>query len=56
MGKEELLIPKEDLQRIFALRRVLNPPSAVEAMKLSITYLEKSRNLAEFLINMNSCK
>jgi len=51
--KEELLIPKEDLQRIFVLRRVLNPLSPVEAMELLITHLEKSRNNAEFLTNMN---
>jgi transcription termination factor Rho len=51
--KEGLLIPKGDLQRIFVLRRVLNPLSPVEAMELLITYLEKSRNNAEFLINMN---
>ena len=51
--KEELLIPKEDLQRIFVLRRVLNPLSPIEAMELLITYLEKSRNNAEFLINLN---
>ena len=51
--KEELLIPKEDLQRIFVLRRVLNPLSPVEAMELLITRLEKTRNNAEFLTNMN---
>ena len=51
--KEELLIPKEDLQRIFVLRRVFNPLSPVEAMELLITYLEKSRNNAEFLTKMN---
>jgi transcription termination factor Rho len=51
--KEELLIPKDDLQRIFVLRRVLNPLSPVEAMELLITYLEKSRNNAEFLTKMN---
>ena len=51
--KEELLIPKEDLQRIFVLRRVFNPLSPVEAMELLITYLEKSRNNAEFLTSMN---
>jgi len=51
--KEELLIPKEDLQRIFVLRRVLNPLSPVEAMELLIARLEKVRNNAEFLQNMN---
>ena len=43
----------EDLQRIFVLRRVLNPLSPVEAMELLITYVEKSRNNAEFFTNMN---
>jgi transcription termination factor Rho len=51
--KEELLIPKEDLQRIFVTRRVLNPLSPVEAMELLISRLEKVRNNAEFLQNMN---
>ncbi len=51
--KEELLIPKEDLQRVFILRRVLNPLSPVEAMELLISRLEKARNNAEFLQNMN---
>src|SRR6202521_4271218 len=51
--REELLIPKEDLQRIFVLRRVLNPLSPVEAMELLITRLEKVRNNAEFLAKMS---
>jgi len=51
--KEELLIPREDLSRIWVLRKVLNPLSPVEAMELLITRLEKVRNNAEFLQNMN---
>src|SRR5476651_1888282 len=51
--KEELLIPKEDLQRIWILRKVLNPLSPVEAMELLVSRLEKVRNNAEFLANMN---
>jgi len=51
--KEELLIPKEDLQRIWILRKVLNPLSPVEAMELLISLFEKVRNNAEFLANMN---
>jgi transcription termination factor Rho len=51
--KEELLIPKDDLQRIWVLRKVLNPLSPVEAMELLISRLEKVRNNAEFLLNMN---
>jgi transcription termination factor Rho len=51
--KEELLIPKDDLSRIWVLRKVLNPLSPVEAMELLISRLEKVRNNAEFLQNMN---
>jgi transcription termination factor Rho len=52
--KEELLIPKEDLQRIWVLRKVLNPLSPVEAMELLVDKLGKTRNNNEFLLNMNS--
>ena len=44
--KEELLIPKEDLQRIWVLRKVLNPLSPVEAMELLIDKLSKTRRTA----------
>ena len=40
--KEELLIPKEDLQRIWILRKVLNPLSPVEAMELLVSRLKKT--------------
>src|SRR3974377_954576 len=52
--KEELLIPKEDLARIWVLRKVLNPLSPVEAMELLIDKLNKTRSHSEFLANMSS--
>src|ERR1700758_3187303 len=52
--KEELIIPKEDLQRIWVLRKVLNPLSPVEAMELLIDKLGKTRSNGEFLSNMSS--
>ncbi len=52
--KEELLIPKEDLQRTWILRKVLNPLSPVEAMELLTDKLSKTRNNSEFLHNMSS--
>ena len=52
--KEELLIPKEDLQRTWILRRVINPLSPVEAMELLTDKLSKTRNNQEFLHNMSS--
>ena len=50
--KEELLLPKEDLQRIYVLRRVLNPLSPVEAMELLLDKMAKTKNNAEFLSAM----
>src|SRR6202048_5128281 len=52
--KEELLIPKEDLTRIWVLRKVLNPLSPVEAMELLIDKLSKTKSNGEFLSNMSS--
>jgi transcription termination factor Rho len=52
--KEELLIPKEDLTRIWVLRKVLNPLSPVEAMELLIDKLNKTKSNGEFLANMSS--
>jgi len=52
--KEELLIPREDLQRIWLLRKVLNPLSPVEAMELLIDKLSKTKANGEFLSNMSS--
>jgi transcription termination factor Rho len=52
--KEELLIPKDDLQRTWILRKVLNPLSPTEAMELLTSRLEKTRNNQEFLHSMSS--
>jgi len=52
--KEELLIPKEDLTRIWVLRKVLNPLSPVEAMELLIDKLGKTKANSDFLSNMSS--
>jgi len=52
--KEELLIPRDDLARIWVLRKVLNPLSPVEAMELLIDRLGKTVGNSEFLAKMNS--
>ncbi len=54
--KEELLIPKEDLQRVYVLRRVLTPLSPVEAMELLLSKMSKTRTNAEFLAAMQNGK
>ncbi len=52
--KEELLIQRKDLDRIWVLRRVLNPLSSVEQMELVLDRLEKSKSNGDFLNSMNS--
>jgi len=51
--KEELLLPKEELNRVWILRKVLNPLSPVETMELLLDRLAKSRSNAEFLGSMS---
>ncbi|MBZ5521996.1 MAG: transcription termination factor Rho [Acidobacteriia bacterium] len=51
--KEELLIAREDLQRIKVLRRVIDPLSPVEAMELLNSRLNKADSNREFLLSMN---
>ena len=50
--KEELLLVREDLNRIWVLRKVLNPLSAVEAMELLLDKLKKTASNSEFLAAM----
>ena len=50
--KEELLIPKEDLNRVYTLRKVLTSLSPVEAMELMLGKMAKTKNNAEFLAGM----
>jgi transcription termination factor Rho len=52
--KEELLLSKEDLNRIWVMRRVLNPLSPVEQMEVVLERLEKAKSNAEFLASMQS--
>ncbi len=50
--KEELLLPREDLNRVWVLRKVLNPLSPVEAMELLLDKMGKVKSNAEFLSSM----
>ncbi len=50
--KEEMLLSKEDLQRVYVLRRVLTPLSPVEAMELLLSKMGKTKSNAEFMAAM----
>jgi len=47
--KEELLLPKEDLNKLWVLRKVLNQLSVVDSMELLIDKLGKTKTNADFL-------
>ncbi len=47
--KEELLMPGDELRRLWVLRKVLNPLSTVESMELLIDKLRKTPSNEEFL-------
>jgi transcription termination factor Rho len=51
--KEELLMPKEELNRVWILRKVLNPLSPVETMELLLDKLGKTLTNAQFLGSMS---
>jgi transcription termination factor Rho len=51
--KEELLVEKDDLNKIWILRKVLNPLSIDEAMDLLLDKLRKSDSNGEFLTSLN---
>ncbi|MCB0338689.1 MAG: transcription termination factor Rho [Bdellovibrionales bacterium] len=47
--KEDLLIPNDDLQKIYLLRKVLNPLNTVEAMEWLLDKMKGTKNNTEFL-------
>ena len=54
--KEELLLPKEDLNRVWVLRKVLTPLSPVEAMELLLSRMAKTKTNQDFLASMSNGK
>ncbi|CAN5602495.1 transcription termination factor Rho [soil metagenome] len=52
--KEELLLSPEDLNRVWVMRRVLNPLSPVEQMEVVLERLAKTKSNSEFLASMQS--
>ena len=52
--KEELLLPEEDLQRVWLLRKVLLPMGIHDTMDLLLQKIKETKTNAEFLTAMNS--
>ena len=51
--KDELLLPKEELNRVWVLRKVLSPLSPVELIELLLDKLNKTKSNGEFLSSMS---
>jgi transcription termination factor Rho len=51
--KEDLLIEKTDLTRLWILRKVLAPMNVVDAMEFLMDKVEKSKTNSDFLKSMN---
>lgn len=51
--KEELLLPKEQLDRIWILRKLLSPLNPVDSIEFLLDKLSKTDNNADFLESMN---
>jgi len=51
--KEELLLHKDELSKIWILRKVLNDLNVVESMELLTSKLSKTKTNVEFLMSMN---
>ncbi|HEY5600046.1 MAG TPA: transcription termination factor Rho, partial [Candidatus Manganitrophaceae bacterium] len=51
--KEELLVDKEDLNKMWILRKVLSPLSTVESMEFLIDKMKGTKSNKEFLESMN---
>lgn len=52
--KEELLVDKATLTKMFVLRRILNPMGTIDAMEFLLGKLKQTKNNAEFFDSMNT--
>jgi transcription termination factor Rho len=52
--KEELLVDKNDLQKTFVLRRILNPMGTTDAIEFLISKLKQTKTNSEFFDSMNT--
>jgi transcription termination factor Rho len=51
--KEELLLTKEELKRVWVLRKVLNDMNPADAMELLKEKVQKTKSNPEFLLALN---
>jgi transcription termination factor Rho len=52
--KEDLLVPAGQLQKMFVLRRILNPMGTIDAVEFMVDKLKNTKNNTEFFDSMNT--
>ena len=52
--KEELLVDKSQLQKMYVLRRILNPMGTVDAIEFLLDKLKQTKSNGEFFDSMNT--
>ncbi|WP_210106847.1 MULTISPECIES: transcription termination factor Rho [Rhizobium/Agrobacterium group] len=52
--KEDLLVPRQDLQKIFVLRRILAPMGTTDAIEFLIDKLKQTKSNGDFFDSMNT--
>ena len=52
--KEDLLVPREDLKKVFVLRRILAPMGTTDAIEFLIDKLKQTKNNGDFFDSMNT--
>jgi transcription termination factor Rho len=54
--KEDLLVPNDQLKKVYVLRRILNPMGAMDAIEFLIDKLRNTKNNNDFFQSMDSRK
>ena len=52
--KEDLLVPKDQLRKVYVLRRILNPMGTMDAIEFLIDKLKSTKTNGEFFQSMNT--
>ncbi|MDX2258699.1 MAG: transcription termination factor Rho [Hyphomicrobiaceae bacterium] len=52
--KEDLLIPKDQLKKVYVLRRILNPMGTMDAIEFLIDKLKQTKTNSDFFGSMNT--
>jgi transcription termination factor Rho len=52
--KEDLLVPRDQLKKVYVLRRILNPMGTMDAIEFLIDKLRSTKTNSEFFSSMNT--